>query len=309
VLEGIVGYHRQGTRYNIHVDADHLLYAGQSGVQLTWMDAKVGDWVVTPRRGRPVEIQALWYNALRILESLAHSFEDAPAQNLYGTMATLAQWSFNRLFWNEKADCLYDGIDENGIPDASIRPNQIFAVSLPHSMLSPDRAKRVVAKVQHALLTPYGLRSLAPDDPQYHGHYTGDQASRDRAYHQGTVWPWLLGPFLTAYLKVNDHTAAARDQVAEWLKHIETHLADAGLGHISEIFEGDPPHRPAGCIAQAWSVAEILRACVQHVTGTRPAAGREAAAAATLPAGRPSMPATPGPKTNMTPSSSASTTP
>jgi predicted glycogen debranching enzyme len=309
VFRNIVAWHVRGTRYGIKVDPGGLLASGEPGVQLTWMDAKVGDWVVTPRRGRPVEIQALWYNALRILESLAHSFEDAPAQNLYGTMATLAQWSFNRLFWNEKADCLYDGIDENGIPDASIRPNQIFAVSLPHSMLSPDRAKRVVAKVQHALLTPYGLRSLAPDDPQYHGHYTGDQASRDRAYHQGTVWPWLLGPFLTAYLKVNDHTAAARDQVAEWLKHIETHLADAGLGHISEIFEGDPPHRPAGCIAQAWSVAEILRACVQHVTGTRPAAGREAAAAATLPAGRPSMPATPGPKTNMTPSSSASTTP
>jgi len=269
VLKNIVSWHVRGTRYGIKVDASGLLTCGEPGVQLTWMDAKVGGWVVTPRIGKPVEIQALWYNALRIMEGLAHSFEDTTAQNLYGTMATLVHWSFNRLFWNEKARCLYDVVN-GGPPDASIRPNQIFAVSLPHSMLSSETAKAVVGKVQELLLTPYGLRTLAPTDPQYRGHYTGDQTNRDGAYHQGTVWPWLLGPFLTAYIKVNGNTAAARDQAAEWLKHIEEHLSDAGLGQISEIFEADAPHRPVGCIAQAWSVAEILRTYVEDVKGIRP---------------------------------------
>ena len=271
VFRNIISWHVRGTRYGIKVDPSGLLNSGEAGVQLTWMDAKAGDWVVTPRRGKPVEIQALWYNALRIMESLAHSLEDAAAQHLYGTMATLAQWSFNRLFWNESAECLYDVVN-GGPPDASIRPNQIFAVSLPHTMLSPEKAKSVIAKVQEVLLTPYGLRTLAPGDPQYKGRYTGDQTSRDAAYHQGTVWPWLLGPFLTAYIKVNGSSAAARDQAREWLKHIEQHLSDAGLGHISEIFEGDAPHRPVGCIAQAWSAAEILRAYVEDVKGIRPGA-------------------------------------
>ena len=273
VFRNIISWHVRGTRYGIKVDASGLLNSGADGVQLTWMDAKVGDWVVTPRRGKAVEIQALWYNALRIMESLAHSLEDAAAQNLYGTMATLAQWSFNRLFWNENAECLYDVVN-GGPPDASIRPNQIFAVSLPYTMLSPEKANSVVAKVQEVLLTPYGLRTLAPGDPQYKGRYTGDQTSRDGAYHQGTVWAWLLGPFLTAYIKVNGNSAAARDQAAEWLKHIERHLSDAGLGHVSEIFEGEAPHRPVGCIAQAWSVAEILRTYVEDVKGIRPGSSR-----------------------------------
>jgi predicted glycogen debranching enzyme len=271
VFRNIISWHVRGTRYGIKVDAGGLLNSGADDVQLTWMDAKVGDWVVTPRRGKPVEIQALWYNALRIMENLAHSLEDAAAQHLYGTMATLVQWSFNRLFWNENAGCLYDVVN-GGPPDASIRPNQIFAVSLPYTMLPPEHAKNVVAKVQEILLTPYGLRTLAPTDPQYRGRYTGDQASRDGAYHQGTVWAWLLGPFLTAYIKVNDNSAAARDQAAEWLKHIEQHLCDAGLGHISEIFQGDAPPRPVGCIAQAWSVAETLRAYVEDVKGIGPGA-------------------------------------
>jgi glycogen debranching enzyme len=228
------------------------------------MDAKVGDWVVTPRRGKPVEIQALWYNALCIMENLAARFGDEGEQKRYREMATLASWSFNRLFWNEKAACLYDVVN-GGPPDPSIRPNQIFAVSLTHSMLSQERAKSVVDKVQQHLLTPYGLRSLAPGDPQYRGRYTGGPAERDGAYHQGTVWPWLIGPLITAYVKVNDGIPAARLRVGEWLKPLQDHLSDGGLGHISEIFDGDAPHRPCGCIAQAWSVAEVLRAYVEEV--------------------------------------------
>jgi predicted glycogen debranching enzyme len=269
VFTNIISWHVRGTRYGIKVDATGLLNSGETGVQLTWMDAKVGDWVVTPRRGKPVEIQALWYNALCIMEGLAHRFGDAAAQNLYGTMATLAHWSFNRLFWNEKGGYLYDVVSE-GRPDPCFRPNQIFAVSLPYTMLSADRAKSVVAKIQELLLTPYGLRTLAQSDPQYRGRYTGDPHSRDGAYHQGTVWAWLLGPFITAYIKVNGDSAAARDQAAEWLSHMHGHLSDAGLGHVSEIFDGDAPHRPVGCIAQAWSVAEILRAYVEDVRGLRP---------------------------------------
>jgi predicted glycogen debranching enzyme len=269
VFADIVSWHVRGTRYGIKVDPSSLLSSGEPGVQLTWMDAKVGDWVVTPRRGKPVEIQALWYNALCIMEDLARKFGDQPGQKRYRNMATVASWSFNRLFWNETAGCLYDVLN-GGPPDASIRPNQIFAVSLPHSMLSPERAKAVVEKVQEHLLTPYGLRSLAPSDPQYRGRYTGGPAERDGAYHQGTVWPWLMGPFISAYVKVNGDSEAARRQAAEWLAPLQDHLADGGLGHISEILDGASPQRPCGCIAQAWSVAEILRALVEDVHGLRP---------------------------------------
>ena len=271
VLADIIAWHVRGTRYGIKVDAAGLIQCGEPGVQLTWMDAKIGEWVVTPRRGRPVEIQALWYNALRIMEDLARTFGDESGQKRYRTMAALAHWSFNRLFWNDPGGYLYDVIDDT-VRDASIRPNQIFAVSLPHSMLSPERAESVVACVQEHLLTPYGLRSLAPADPQYRGSYTGDPLSRDGAYHQGTVWAWLMGPFLSAYVKVNGDRPAARDQASEWLARLQDHLSDAGLGHISEIFDGDAPHRPVGCIAQAWSVAEVLRAYVEDVRGLRPAA-------------------------------------
>jgi glycogen debranching enzyme len=239
------------------------------GVQLTWMDAKVGDWVVTPRRGKPVEIQALWYNTLCIMEDLASSFGDEAARKRYRHMATVAHWSFNRLFWNEDLGCLYDVVN-GGPPDSSIRPNQIFAVSLPHSMLSRDRARSVVEKVEEHLLTPFGLRSLAPSDLQYHGRYTGGPSDRDGAYHRGTVWSWLLGPFITAYIKVNGGSEEARRQAQSWLSPLESHLAEAGLGQISEIFEGDWPHRPRGCIAQAWSVAEILRVYFEDVRNLRP---------------------------------------
>ena len=270
VFADIISWHVRGTRYGIKVDSSGLLSSGEPGVQLTWMDAKVGDWVVTPRRGKPVEIQALWYNALCIMENLARKFADESGQKRYRNMATVASWSFNRLFWNENMGCLYD-VTNGAPPDPSIRPNQIFAVSLTHSMLSPERAKCVVQKVQEHLLTPYGLRSLAPTDPQYRGRYTGSPTERDGAYHQGTVWPWLLGPFVTAYVKVNGGSEVARRQAGEWLAPLREHLTDGGLGHISEIFDGDAPQLPRGCIAQAWSVAEILRAYVEDVKGIRPA--------------------------------------
>jgi len=270
VLTDIINWHIRGTRFGIKLDSAGLLNSGEAGVQLTWMDAKVGDWVVTPRRGKPVEIQALWYNAVCIMEELAGRVGDESAKKRYNSMATLTKWSFNRLLWNEKGGYLYDVVN-GGPPDASIRPNQIFAVSLPHSMLSPDHAKQVVSIVEQHLLTPYGLRSLAPSDPHYRGRYTGDGASRDGAYHQGTVWPWLMGPFITAYVKVNGGSDAARRQASEWLAPLKDHLADGGLGHISEILDGDAPQRPCGCIAQAWSVAEILRAYVEDVKGVRPA--------------------------------------
>jgi predicted glycogen debranching enzyme len=269
IFADIISWHTRGTRYGIKVDSSGLLASGELGVQLTWMDAKVGDWVITPRRGKPVEIQALWYNALCIMEDLASRFGSEAAQKRYRHMAAVAQWSFNRLFWNEKLGCLYDVVN-GGPPDPSIRPNQIFAVSLPHGMLRQDRARRVVEKVEEHLLTPFGLRTLAPSDPLYRGHYTGGPKERDGAYHQGTVWPWLLGPFITAYIKVNGESEEARHQAQAWLSPLESHLTDAGLGHISEIFEGDAPHRPCGCIAQAWSVAEILRVYFEDVRGPRP---------------------------------------
>ena len=269
VFADIIAWHARGTRYGIKVDSSGLLSSGEQGVQLTWMDAKVGDWVVTPRRGKPVEIQALWYNALCIMEDLARQFGDQPGQKRYRNMATVASWSFNRLFWNDKTGCLYD-VTNGAPPDSSIRPNQIFAVSLPYSMLSSERANAVVEKVQEQLLTPYGLRSLAPGDPQYRGRYTGGPVERDGAYHQGTVWPWLMGPFITAYIKVNGGSEAARRQAAEWLAALKVHLADGGLGHISEILDGNAPQQPRGCIAQAWSVAEVLRAYLEDVKGVRP---------------------------------------
>jgi predicted glycogen debranching enzyme len=269
VFADIIAWHSRGTRYGIKVDSGGLLTSGELGVQLTWMDAKVGDWVVTPRRGKPVEIQALWYNALCIMQDLAGRFGDEADQKRYRGIAMAASCSFNRLFWNEKDACLYDVVND-GASDPAIRPNQIFAVSLVHSMLSPDRAKSVVAKVEKHLLTPYGLRSLAPSDPQYRGRYIGGPAERDSAYHQGTVWPWLIGPFITAYVKVNGGRESARAQSDEWLKPLHDHLSDGGLGHISEIFDGDAPHCPRGCIAQAWSVAGVLRAYVEDVKGLRP---------------------------------------
>ena len=264
VLADIVAWHERGTRYGIRLDGDGLLLAGEPGVQLTWMDAKVGDWVVTPRHGKPVEIQALWYNALRTMEDLAARFSADPAAGRYKQLAERARKSFCEQFWNEPAGCLYDVVSGD-TRDASIRPNQIFAVSLFHGMLSREKAKSVAASVERHLLTAYGLRSLAPSDPQYRGRYEGNPWSRDSAYHQGTVWPWLLGPFLTAYLKVNGRSAKARRQAAEWLAEFRRYVQDEGLGQVPEVFDGDAPHRAGGCLAQAWSVAELLRTLVEDL--------------------------------------------
>jgi len=263
-LRAIIDWHVRGTRYGIHVDADGCL--ATRGEQLTWMDAKVGDWVVTPRRGKPVEVQALWYNALRLMETLAGEFGDAATRARCAELAEQLRANFPRLFWNPSAGCLYDMVDGER-RDAAIRPNQIFAVSLANVLLPEDQARSVVDVVERELLTPYGLRTLAPGDPNYHGRYEGDQRGRDGAYHQGTVWPWLLGPFITAYLKVHGRTPQTLAKAAEFLAAFPEHLNTAGVGQISEIFDGDPPHRPRGCIAQAWSVAEILRALVEDIAG------------------------------------------
>jgi predicted glycogen debranching enzyme len=261
-LVEIIDWHERGTRYSIRVDDDGLLNAGEPGVQLTWMDAKVGDWVVTPRAGKPVEIQALWYNALCVLAELAEHFGDKANHKRFTQLAARARRSFNAVFWNEAAGCLYDVVDGEE-RDAALRPNQIFAVSLPHTMLTQARAKQVVAAVESALLTPYGLRSLAPTDPQYRPRYAGDIPSRDGAYHQGTIWAWLMGPFITAYLKVNRQSVKAQRQAQQWLAAFNEQLCEAGLGQVSEIFDAAPPHQARGCIAQAWSVAELLRVAVE----------------------------------------------
>ena len=261
VLREIIDWHVRGTRYNIHVDTDGLLFSGEPGVQLTWMDAKVGDWVVTPRTGKAVEIQALWYNALRVMEDLAEKFADVKNQKLYKTMASRARKSFNELFWNEASGCLYDVVngDER---DASIRPNQIFAISLAHPLVSKVRAKSIIRVVDRDLLTPRGLRTLPQSDSRYVAHYIGDGRTRDSAYHQGTVWPWLMGAYLSAYRKTLG-TKGGQKLAKEWLTNFMEHLNEGCLGQVSEIFDGEAPHRPRGCVAQAWSVAELLRAAIE----------------------------------------------
>jgi predicted glycogen debranching enzyme len=268
-LADVIDWHERGTRYGIHVDSDGLLHAGEPGVQLTWMDARVNGREVTPRTGKPVEIQALWHNALRVMALLASVFGDAAASARYAALADRAAERFRQLFWNEAGGCLYDVIGDDGQPDASIRPNQIFAVSLPYPLLTEQQALQVVDVVEWELLTPYGLRTLSPRDPNYRGRYEGNVASRDGAYHQGTVWPWLLGPFLTAYVKVHGGEAEARGRADRFLDTLRAHLLEAGVGQISEVFDGDFPHRPGGCFAQAWSVAEVLRTYVEDVKGRK----------------------------------------
>ena len=254
-LKEAVEWHVRGTRYGIHVDRDGLLASGEEGEQLTWMDAKVGDRVVTPRRGKPVEIQALWYNALRALEEMAERFGEGDVANDLGALAARARVSFAAQFWNGAAGCLYDVVDGDR-RDGSIRPTQIFTISLRHRVLGNDGlARRVLDVVERELLTPAGLRTLSPADAAYCGRYEGGVASRDGAYHQGTVWPWLMGPFVTAYRKVKGDDA----RVDEWLRAFATQMEAACLGQLPEIADGDAPHAPRGCVAQAWSVGELLR--------------------------------------------------
>jgi predicted glycogen debranching enzyme len=253
VLERVVEAHRVGTRYGIRVDPDDgLLSAGEPGVQLTWMDAKVGDWVVTPRIGKPVEVNALWYHALRTMADFARRLGREASG--YDDEADGVAVSFDR-FWNAGRDYCFDVIDGPDGREASLRPNQLFAVSLAHGLLSPERQRAVVDACAQHLLTPHGLRSLAPDDPEYTGRYGGSRHARDGAYHQGTVWGWLIGPFVEAHLRVYGDEAAARSYLRPLVRHLGAH----GLGSVSEIFDGDAPFAPRGCPAQAWSVAELLR--------------------------------------------------
>ncbi len=257
-LVDILDWHIRGTRFGIKADDDGLLYAGEVGVQLTWMDAKIGDWVVTPRTGKAVEIQALWYNALCIMADLARGFGDSTRHKEYKALAARTKASFREQFWNADANCLFDVIDGEE-KDGSIRPNQIFAVSLHHTMLDATRSRKVVDRVLADLLTPVGLRSLATSDPRYTPIYIGSPYDRDASYHQGTVWGWLIGPFIDAYRKTHSRDAKAEKNVNEILAGFTQHLSEAMVGQVSEIFDAEAPHRPRGAAAQAWTVAELLR--------------------------------------------------
>jgi predicted glycogen debranching enzyme len=260
VIRWIIDSYHKGTRFGIHADADGLITAGDSQTQLTWMDAKCGGMAFTPRYGKPVEVNALWYNSLCWLAQF-YARRDIENAKHYKSMADKAGASFCKLFWNQSRGCLNDCILPDGSVDASIRPNQIFAVSLPFSPLSDEQQKSVVDVVERQLLTPYGLRTLNAGDSRYKGQYSGPSQQRDEAYHQGTVWPYLIGPFVESFLKVNGFSRKSKKKAAEFISPLLDHLTKDGcLGSVSEIFDGDPPHRPRGCIAQAWSVAELLRA-------------------------------------------------
>jgi predicted glycogen debranching enzyme len=276
VVDIIDGYSR-GTRFGIRLDADGLLAAGEPGVQLTWMDAKVGDWVVTPRIGKPVEIQALWLNALQIAEAFTSEYRD---------VLQLGLRSFNERFWNEAGGYLYDVVDcdhRPGTVDATLRPNQILAVGgLPYAVVDESLARSIVDAVESRLWTPLGLRTLPQGDLRYVPHYQGDVPSRDGSYHQGTVWPWLLGPFVEAWVRVRGDTVAARREARRrFLDPLLQHLNQAGLGHISEIADAEPPHTPRGCPFQAWSVGEALRLDVQVLAEPPPRSRRSSGAHAT----------------------------
>ncbi|UCG15242.1 MAG: glycogen debranching enzyme family protein [Phycisphaerales bacterium] len=246
-----------GTDHDIRVDEQGLVRCGNPDVQITWMDARYGDTVFTSRHGRPVEVNALWYHGLRILQERFET-EDPSMARRYGSLADRAERNFERVFWNQSRGCLYDCVRDDE-EDGSIRPNQVFAVSLAHSPLPAKKQAAVLEVLGRHLLTPFGLRSLAPGDPQYSGRYGGVRPVRDRAYHNGTVWSWLIGPYVEAHLRVHGFSQAAKEEARRLLQPLLDHLAEAGLGSISEIFDGDPPHTPCGCIAQAWSVAEVLR--------------------------------------------------
>ncbi len=259
-LVNIVSAYKRGTRHGIGADSDALLCAGDNTTQLTWMDAKVDDHVVTPRGGKPVEVNALWYNALRILAEIERKLGLADGGQ-WDALAEQVRASFREQFVERNSGALADVLGREG-PDFSLRPNQIFAASLPYSLLSEEEARAMLRVVQERLLTPYGLRSLAPGEEGYAGSYGGDVWARDTAYHQGTVWSWLIGPFISACVRHNCCPAPPMDLLAPLLEH----TADFGVGSIAEIFDGDEPHEPRGCISQAWSVGEVLRVLFEDVS-------------------------------------------
>jgi glycogen debranching enzyme len=265
----IINSYQHGTLFGIHADHDGLITAGDGSTQLTWMDAKCEGVAFTPRYGKPVEVNSLWFNALMLLAQYLTDTdsEDKQLLNTVRGRAGIVRQSFCKMFWNQSWGWLNDCILPDGAFDATLRPNQIFAVSLPFSPLPLTQQKAVVAIVEEKLLTPFGLRTLSPDDNRYCGTYTGPQSERDRAYHQGTVWPYLIGPFVSAYLKVNGSNSKTKKAAARFIEPLLTHLAGDGcIGNICEIFDGDPPQRPKGCFAQAWSVAELIHAYLLATT-------------------------------------------
>jgi len=257
-LEEVVRLHLAGTRFGIRVDSDGLLTQGAASLALTWMDAKVGDWVVTPRRGKTVEINALWYNAVRLLAQWSRAF-DRDAAHLE-TVAERTRAAFNRRFWFNHGQYLYDIVDGEAGDDSSMRPNQIFSLALRHPVLDESRWKRIVDVVAERLLTPFGLRTLEPGHKDYKAQYFGDLRARDAAYHQGTVWAWLVGPFIDAWMRAYP---GRREEARALLAAFDRHLSDACIGTISEVFDATEPYAPRGCVAQAWSVAEVLRSFVK----------------------------------------------
>jgi predicted glycogen debranching enzyme len=261
-LKAIILAYINGTLYNIKMDADCLISSGSAETQLTWMDVKVGDWVVTPRHGKAVEINALWYNALRILQSLSDGYGEDGLY--YKEIADCSKEAFIREFWYEEGKCLYDVVNSDG-KDRAVRPNQILAVSLSNPVIAGEKARYVVQTVWKHLYAGYGLRTLSPEFPGYSGRYAGDQYHRDGAYHQGTVWTWPLGHFITAFMKAFGYSDENRKTALRFIKPIRDHLYDGCLGSVSEIFDGDSPRLPRGCFAQAWSVAEALRAYVEDI--------------------------------------------
>ncbi len=268
-IDSIIDNYHKGTDFGIGMDSDCLIHQGP---QLTWMDAKIGDLAVTPRAGKACEINALWYNALKTASNLGILLGKDISP--YETLAASVASNFENVFWNPEANCLFDLVSQdkagNLIKDPAIRPNQIFAVALPYTMLSPEKEKAIVDRVEKDLLTPFGLRTLSCDYPSYVGQYQGDPKARDSAYHNGTVWPWLLGAYVKAYRKVNNYSKKSLEDMRALLQGFDKHLETAGIGTISEVFDGDYPYSPGGCISQAWSVAEILRAYVEDVLGTKP---------------------------------------
>lgn len=294
-MKEIISAYKNGTDFSIYMEEDGLIHAGSGLDQITWMDVRVGDWVATPRHGKPVEINALWYNALKVMEELARRYEGGDdvlvtggyatssgsevsvagaatglgshvmTSHNYAALAELVKASFCRKFWWEEKGCLYDVVDGDE-PDDHLRPNQIYAVSLPFTMLSKEQEAKIVAFVKKYLYIGCGLRSLTSDHADYHGIYCGSLPKRDAAYHQGTAWGFLLGGFLSAYAKVHDHSLECTKELLSLLGPVRHHLTDNGcIGSISEIFDGDAPHNPRGCYAQAWSVGETLRAYMQDV--------------------------------------------
>jgi len=263
-VRSVVEAYRRGTRFGIGAGADSLLAGGAAGRALTWMDAVVDGEPVTPRRGRPVEINALWHAALKAAARLERLAGDHARARELEAEAWRAARRFNEVFWSDEHERLYDVVADDG-PDTALRPNQIFAVSLSEDLLPPHRARAVYWSVRRHLLTPYGLRTLDPRDPRYRGRCEGSQRERDLAYHQGTVWPWLLGAFVDAHFRVLGHTPEARRTARGWVAPLRAHIREAGAGFVSEIFDGDPPHAPRGCFAQAWSVAELARIAHTHL--------------------------------------------